>query len=137
MALFVALAPDRDVGDTWDTQQAGPDRVPARTERSIIESRSDDNPIFITLLVAESGCMMSGGVDQLGSVGVTEVSRSCTSWRANNRSVPRSKISSIDESCGTDLDRTTSRPGMPVSTCSIGTVTSSSTSDDVSPRDAV
>ena len=101
------------------------------------DSWSDDNPIFITRLVADKGCIMAGGVDQLGNVGVTAVSRSCTNWRARSRSVPRSKIISIDESCGTDFDRMTSSPGTPLSTSSIGTVTNSSTSDDVSPRDAV
>ena len=48
--------------------------------------------------------------------------------------MPRSKRSTIDESCGTDLERIVSSCGRPWSDCSSGTVTSSSTSWAESPR---
>ena len=62
-------------------------------------------------LVAESGGIMNGGLAQVGSVGVTCAMRSCTSCRALSSSVPRSKISWIEESCETDFERSSSRPG--------------------------
>src|SRR5919202_6831444 len=79
-------------------------------------------------LVDDSGGIIHGGLAQLGSVGVICAMRSCTSWRARSSSVPRSKISWIEESWATDLERSASRPGSPLSACSIGTVISSSTS---------
>ena len=97
-------------------------------DSSIRESSSDESPIFRTRLVDESGGMIDGGTAQLGSVGVTVAIRSCTSWRASSKSVPRSKMSVIEESCGTELERITSRCGTPLSWCSSGTVTNSSTS---------
>ena len=42
------------------------------------------------------------------------MSRSSTSWRARIRSVPGSKISSTDDSCGTDLERIDVEAGDPV-----------------------
>ncbi len=48
--------------------------------------------------------------------------------------MPRSKSSTIDESCGTDLERIVSSSGRPWSDCSSGTVTSSSTSSAERPR---
>jgi hypothetical protein len=105
-----------------------------------IKSRSgsfEESPIFMTRLVAESGWTMTGGADQLGRVGVTVAMRSCTSCRAVSRSVPGSKMSSIDDSCSTDLERITSRPGSPLRACSRGTVTSDSTSEEDNPREAV
>ena len=45
-------------------------------------------PIFITRLVADSGCSITGGAAQVGSAAVTEAIRSETSWRALSRSVP-------------------------------------------------
>ncbi len=106
-------------------------------ERSIIDISSDDNPIFITLLVAESGWMITGGAAQLGRVGWIVASRSWTSWRASIRSVPGSKMSSTDESWVTDFDRITSRRGTPWRFCSSGTVMSSSTSPALRPMHAV
>jgi hypothetical protein len=47
------------------------------------------------------------------------------------------KISTIDDSCGTDFDRITSTPGTPLSAFSSGTVTSCSTSAGESPRQIV
>ncbi len=95
---------------------------------------SDDSPIFMTRLVADSGGIITGGAAQVGSVGVTFPTRSATSCRACSRSVPRSKKSVIEDSCGTDFERIMSRPGSPWSACSSGTVTSSSTSAADSPR---
>ena len=77
---------------------------------------------------------MNGGLDQLGKVGVTASMRSCTSCLACSWSVPRSKRSWIDESCGTDFERMVSRSGNPWSDCSSGTVTSCSTSAADRPR---
>ena len=98
-------------------------------DMSIVDSVSDVRPIFMVRLVAESGWIMNGGLAQLGSVGTTVAIRSATSCLAVRRSVPCSKISSICDSCSIDRDRMTSRSGMPLSTCSSGTVTSDSTSD--------
>ena len=59
-------------------------------------------PMCMTRLVVESGWRMTGGAAQVGSVGTTVARRSWTTCRAWMRSVPRSKISSTDESCGTE-----------------------------------
>ena len=85
-------------------------------------------------LVAESGGIIQGGLAQVGRVGVTWAMRSCTSCRALTSSVPRSKMSSIAESWETDFERSSSRPGSPVSCSSIGIVISSSTSFEELPR---
>ena len=61
-------------------------------------------------LVAESGGIINGGAAQVGSVGVTCARRSCTSWRARSSSVPRLKMSWIDDSCETDFERSSSSP---------------------------
>jgi hypothetical protein len=74
---------------------------------------SEVSPIFITRLVEDSGCRITGGAAHVGNVGVTVVTRSATSCRACRRSVPRLKRSLIAESCGTDFERTASRPGIP------------------------
>ena len=105
----------------------------AIVDSSIIDTLSDLMPIFIARLVADRGWIMNGGDAQFGRVGVAVAMRSCTSWRAWRRSVPRLKSSSIWLSCGTDFDRMTSRSGTPWSDCSSGTVTRSSTSVGVSP----
>ena len=85
-------------------------------------------------LVADSGGIIHGGLAQVGRVGVTWAIRSCTSCRARISSVPRSKMSWIDESWATDFERSSSSPGSPLSCCSIGTVISSSTSVEELPR---
>src|SRR5512132_952378 len=77
---------------------------------------------------------MTGGDAQVGNVGVTVVTRSCTSLRASRRSVPRLNKRVIDESCGTDFERIVSSSGSPWSDCSSGTVTRDSTSSDESPE---
>ena len=89
---------------------------------SIRFSSSEETPIFMIRLVAESGGIIHGGLAQVGRVGVTWAMRSCTSCRALTSSVPRSKISSIAESWETDFERSSSRPGTPVSCSSIGIV---------------
>ena len=102
-------------------------------DRSMIDV-SEDRPIFMTRLVDESGWIMNGGAAHVGRLGVTSLTRSATSWRARSRSVPGLNSSSICDSSVTDLERMTSRPGMPAMACSIGTVTSSSTSVADRPR---
>ena len=72
---------------------------------------------------------MNGGLAHVGRVGPTTANRSFTSCRASNKSVPRSKISRIDDSCSTEDERISSRPGIPARLCSRGIVTSDSTSD--------
>ena len=56
---------------------------------------SEDRPIFMTRLVADSGCSMTGGAAQVGSVFCTVAMRSWTSWRSCIWSVPSLKISSM------------------------------------------
>ena len=87
--------------------------------------------------VADTGASMIGGAAQVGRLGDTVASRSWTSCRASSRSVPCLNSTSIDDNCGTDLDRRSSRPWMPFSDTSIGTVTSCSTSEVDSPTQAV
>src|SRR3990172_1765069 len=101
---------------------------------SIRDPVSDDSPIFITRLVADSGWIITGGAAQVGSVGVTVPTRSATSCRAFSWSVPGLKYSVMDDSRGTDFERIVSRFGSPWSACSRGTVTSSSVSLADSPR---
>ncbi len=84
-------------------------------------------------LVADSGGMIHGGLAQVGRVGATCATRSVISCRALSSSVPRLKMSRIDESCETDFDLSSSRPSTPWSCSSIGTVISSSTSVDELP----
>jgi hypothetical protein len=104
---------------------------------SISDTSSDDMPIFMTRLVAESGCIMNGGLAHVGRVGVTIATRSWTSWRASSRSDPGSKIITIDDSPVTDVERMMSRPSTPASACSRGTVTRASTSSEVIPSESV
>ena len=106
-------------------------------DMSISECSSEVSPIFMTRLVAERGCRMTGGLAHVGSVGVTAAIRSATSWRASSRFPPRSKISSIEDTSRTDFERITSRPSIPASACSSGTVTRDSTSAADSPSDGV
>ena len=97
----------------------------------------DVMPICMARPVAETGASMTGGAAQVGRLGDTVAMRSCTSWRARIRSVPGLNSSSIEDSCGTDLDRMSSRPWMPFSPASSGTVTSCSTSEVDRPTQAV
>src|SRR6478609_3712521 len=104
---------------------------------SIRDRFEDVMPIFITRLVEDSGCSMTGGAAHVGRAAVTAAIRSDTCCRAFSRSVPCLKIRMIEESWGTDFDLSSSRPGIPDRDASIGTETSSSTSWAVSPRHAV
>ena len=61
-------------------------------------------------LVADSAGIMNGGLAHVGSVAVIWAIRSATSCRARSSSVPRSKISRIDDSCATDFDRMVGEP---------------------------
>ena len=67
-------------------------------DMSVTDIVWDDIPIFMTRLVADNGWSIIGGAAQVGSDGVTAVTRSWTSWRARRRSVPGLKIISIDDS---------------------------------------
>ena len=91
----------------------------------------------MTRLVVDSGGRITGGAAQVGSERVTVARRSWTTWRASIRSVPRSKTSSIEESCGTVAERISSSRATPLSACSSGTVTSSSVSAVDRPRQIV
>src|SRR6478736_7020638 len=104
---------------------------------SIRERVSEDRPIFMTRLVEDSGWSITGGAAQVGRVGMTVAIRSDTNCRAVSRSVPGLNSITMADSCDTDFDRIWSRPSMPLKACSIGTVTSSSTSEAVRPRHAV
>ena len=86
------------------------------------------SPIFRIRLVEDSAGIMNGGLAQLGRVGVISARRSATSCRARSSSVPRPKINTIEDSWATDLERMSSRPSIPLSWFSIGTVISCSTS---------
>ena len=101
---------------------------------SIIETLSEDIPIFMIRLVEESAGIMYGGLAHVGSVAVIWLTRSATSWRARSSSVPCSKTSRIEDSCATDLERIWDSPWMPLSCCSSGTVISCSTSLEELPR---
>jgi hypothetical protein len=95
------------------------------------------SPIFITRLVDDRGWIMNGGADQVGRVGEIAAIRSATSCRAVNRSVPRSKMRRMSDSCSADLERISSRPGTPCSACSSGTVIRDSTCVGDSPMASV
>src|SRR5947207_3729718 len=97
----------------------------------------DDRPIFMTRLVDDNGWIMTGGPAQLGSWAEVSAIRSDTHCRALMGSVPGLKIISTDDSCGTDFDRMTSRPGTPLRASSSGTVTRDSTSDGDRPSAGV
>src|SRR6478672_8934075 len=104
---------------------------------SMTDIELDDMPIFMTRLVADTGGIMNGGAAHVGKDGVTLSIRSWTSWRERMRSASGLKISSIDESWGTDFERRMSRPSMPASACSSGTETNDSTSAADRPSAAV
>src|SRR6476661_3696867 len=104
---------------------------------SISERSSDVRPIFMTRLVDDSGCSITGGAAHVGNDGVALAMRSETSWRALSRSAPGAKRSTIEDSCSTDLERISSSPSTPLRASSSGTVTSSSTSDAVRPMQMV
>ncbi len=109
----------------------------ASTDISIGDTVVDESRIIMILLVDATGCSICGVDDTFGSPAAW-VRRSCTTCRACSRSVPESKISSIDESPGIDSDRMVSSHGTPASrSCSSGTVMSCSTSGADSPRASV
>jgi hypothetical protein len=100
----------------------------ASTDCSISDSRSDDIPNAMARLDEETGSSITGGFDTLGSA-CDWVIFSATSWRARYRSVPGSKIITIDESPGIESERISSRNATPLSrSASCGTVISCSTS---------
>ena len=89
---------------------------------------SEDRPISTTRPVVDTGGSITGGLAQVGIVGITAAMRSATSCRASRTSVSSWKKSSICDSCGTDFERIVSSSGIPFSDCSSGIVTSDSTS---------
>ena len=107
-----------------------------RTDISIRDSFSEDTPIIATRLVADSGWIMTGGFDALGSA-YAPVSRSWTICRARIRSVPGRKTMITDESPGIDLERIVWSQGTPATSSSTFSVTRSSTSFADSPRASV
>ena len=94
-------------------------------------------PIFITRLVEDSGCRISGSPAERGSSAMASLMRSCTRWRAVIRSVPGLKSITTCDRPTTEEERITSMPGMPRSASSIGIVISSSISELVMPRPSV
>src|SRR5437879_4021759 len=76
----------------------------ASTDISIGDTLREESPTIITRLVADSGCRMMGGCDTFGNA-YTRPRRSLMSCRARIISVPGWKISVIDESPGTDVER--------------------------------
>src|SRR5262249_40795246 len=97
----------------------------------------DESQRIITRLVAESGCIMTGGFDTCG-IATACVMRSETICRARIKSVPGSKNSTTDDSPGTDSERMVFSHGKPTSkSCSIGVVINCSTSSADNPSDSV
>src|SRR5215207_2015862 len=95
---------------------------------------SEVRPIFMIRLVADNAGIMNGGLAQVGSVAVICESRSATNCRARSSSVSGEKMSRIEDSWATDLDRRSCRPSIPLSWFSIGTVINSSTSLEELPK---
>src|SRR5262245_13361505 len=104
---------------------------------STTEMVLDDTPIFMKRAVADSGCSMTGGPTSFGITRMTCVSPSCTCWRATMGSASRLKISFTDDRSVTDFERRMSTLGRPASACSMGMVTSASTSVGERPRHGV
>ena len=100
-------------------------------------SPAGESPIIMTRLCEESGWIICGGLETFG-LACAWVSCSCTSCRASMMSVPGSKSRTIDDSPGTDSERRTLTPAVPLSrSASSGTVTSCSTSSADSPSASV
>ena len=109
----------------------------ASTDWSMSDIWSDDIPSTIARFADETGSSMTGDLDTFGSAAVC-VSRSDTSWRARNRSVPGSKVITIDERPGTESERISWRNATPLNrSCSSGTVMSCSTSSAERPSASV
>src|SRR5262245_6151289 len=83
-------------------------------DMSISDTDFELRPMFMTRLVEDTGCNMTGGLDTFGRACAC-VSRSCTIWRAFIRSVPGAKIISIVESPAIDSDWMTWSQGTPLS----------------------
>ena len=97
----------------------------------------DVSPIFMTRLVDESGCSMTGMPADCGSSAMAILRRSCTRCRATRRSVPGLKSITTCDSAPPEEERMTSMPGTPRSESSMGMVISSSTSVEVMPGPSV
>ena len=92
--------------------------------------------MIIARLVVDSGCIISGVFDTLGSA-CAKLSRSCTSCRARMRLVPGSNTRSIAESPVIELDRIALSQETLVRISSRLRVTRSSTSAAESPSASV
>ena len=108
----------------------------ASTPISIAETVLDESPTIITRLAEDCGWRITGGWATLG-IATASVSRSLTSCRARRTSVPGSKVSRIDESPGTEVEWIDFNHGVPLSSSSRFSVTSSSTSGAERPRASV
>ena len=109
----------------------------ASTDASIGDMPFGSRPIIITRLCDDSGCSICGGCDTFGFACAC-VSCSWTSCRASKRLVRGSKSSTIEDSPGTDSERSTVTPFVPFSrSASSGTVTSCSTSSAERPSASV
>ncbi len=104
---------------------------------SICESVLDDTPIFSRRLVEDSGDRITGLFAAAGSRADSTASRSCTTCRADIRSVPSLRISTTDDSPSTDFDRIVLSPIVPLSAFSSGTLIRLSTSSVNSPGASV
>ena len=91
----------------------------------------------MTRLVDDRGCSMIGMPADFGKSERAACRRSCTTCRACRMSVPSLNQSRMADSPFTDLERSTSSPGVPLSDCSIGMVINSSTSAEVMPMPSV
>ena len=91
-------------------------------------------PIFMVRLVEDSGWIMNGGAAHRGRLGVTSPTPFGDELAGAQQVGALIERSSIFDRSDTDLERMTSRPGMPAMDCSNGTVTSSSTSVAERPR---
>jgi hypothetical protein len=121
LQLALALAEDRDVRHARDAEEAwanGPSGQHGPVDERHLVRR---HPSTITRFADETASM-TGDSDTFGSAAVW-VSRSDTSWRVRYRSVPDSKIITIDERPGTESERISCRNATPLNrSCSSGTV---------------
>ena len=80
-------------------------------DMSMTDTSSDDIPIFMTRLVADSGCSMTGGAAQVGRCGCHVGSRSCDELAGVDQVRARLE-DQLDRARagGADFERRTSRP---------------------------
>ncbi len=101
---------------------------------SMSDNVSDLSPIVMKRLADETGLIITGDFVTFGSTN-TCVRRSATTCRARMMSVPFSKIITIDDRPGIDVDRISSTHGVPLSmSASRGVVIIASTSSADKPE---